>query len=109
MLSNHPRWLKGARNHYSPRQVPGNPAGLFHLPHFLCARWFRKECKALDGDLQLEWVPARPLGTSSAGHDGDFSELFYQDTLENQVWHFDFLYKVSTLYPVTWLVFYERK
>ena len=82
----------------------------------------------LDGDLQLDWVPARPLGTSSAGHDGDFNELFYEDTLENQVWHFDFLYKVnrgkrfiiiikedlyseylffSPLYPVTWLVFYE--
>lgn len=32
---------------------------------------------------------------NSAGHYGDLTKLCYPDTLVNQVWHFDFLYKVN--------------
>lgn len=30
-----------------------------------------------------------------AGHYGDLNKYFFRDPLANQVWHFDFLYKVS--------------
>lgn len=91
----HPRWLKGPEITIVPGNVAGNPAGLFHLPLIFSVHSdFEKNAKRLVETSQLEWVPARPLGTSSAGHDGDFNELFYQDTLENQVWHFDFLIRL---------------
>lgn len=38
---------------------------------------------------------SRHLGASSAGHWGDLNKLSHGDTLANQGWHFDFLYKVN--------------
>lgn len=78
-----------------PGQASSHHTGLLHLPHFLCVLWFGKNWQALDRGYQLELVHTRHLGMNSAGHYGDLTKLCYPDTLVNQVWHFDFLYKMN--------------
>lgn len=71
-LSNHTRWLSGARSHHTPGQVP-MPASCIFLIFSVHGDW--KRLYSTWERLPIRMVHARPLGTSSVHHCVDLNKL----------------------------------